>query len=44
MEHGTCFGYHPNAAKAHLVVKAEHAEKVKQQFEGTDINIATEGK
>ena len=42
--HGVGFGYHPNATKTHLVVKAEHAEKAKQQFSGTGVNITTEGK
>ncbi len=42
--HGTGFGYHPNAAKTHLIVKAEHAEKAVEVFAGTGINITTEGK
>ena len=39
-----CYGYHPNAAKTHLVVKAEHAEKARELFAGTGINSTTEGK
>ena len=39
-----CYGYHPNATKTHLVVKAEHAEKARELFAGTGINSTTEGK
>ena len=42
--HGAGCGYHPNAAKTNLVVKAEHAEKARKLFAGTGINITTEGK
>ena len=42
--HGTCYGYIPNGAKTHLVVKAEHVEKARELFAGTGINVTTEGK
>ena len=42
--HGAGYGYHPNATKTHLVVKAEHAERARELFAGTGINITTEGK
>ena len=41
-EHGARYGYHPNAAKTHLVTKEEYAEKAREIFTGTDINITTE--
>lgn len=43
-KHGTGYGYHPNAAKTHLVVKDEHAEKARELFAGTGVNITTGGK
>ena len=42
--HSTGYGYHPNGAKTHLVVKAEHVEKARELFAGTGINVTTEGK
>ena len=42
--HCTGYGYHPNGAKTHLVVKAEHVEKARELFAGTGINVTTEGK
>ena len=42
--HGEIYGYHPNASKIHLVIKPEHAEKARELFAGTGINITTEGK
>ncbi len=44
LEHGKGFGYHPNASKTHLVVKAHSLEKAKQVFAGTNVNITTQGK
>ena len=41
---GTGYGYIPNGAKTHLVVKAEHVEKARELFAGTGINVTTEGK
>ncbi len=38
------FGYHPNASKTHLVVKAQYLEKATQLFAGTNVNITTQGK
>ena len=43
-EHGARYGYHPNAAQTHLVTKEEHAEKAREIFAGTGIDITTEGK
>ena len=43
-EHGAGYGYNPNGAKTHLVVKADHFEKARELFEGTGINVTTEGK
>ena len=42
--HGAGYGYHPNASKTVLVVKAEHKEKAMESFAGTGINITSEGK
>ena len=39
--HDAGYGYHPNATKTHLVVKAEHADKV---FAGIGFNVTTEDK
>jgi len=41
---GPLFGYHPNAAKTCLVVRNEQEEAAKEIFDGTGINITTEGK
>ena len=40
--HGAGYGYHPNAAKTHLLVKAQHAEKARELFAGTGINITSD--
>ena len=40
---GPKYGYYANAKKTVLVVKAVHAEKAKQLFEGTDVQIAETG-
>ena len=37
-------GYYPNASKSWLVVKPEHLQKAEQIFEGTNIQITTDGK
>lgn len=42
--HGAGYGYHPNASKTHLVVKAEHVERARELFADTEINITAEGK
>ena len=42
--HGASYGYHPNAIKTHLVVKAEHAVKARELFEGSGVNVTTDGK
>ena len=38
------YGYHPNGAKTHLVVKAEHARELFAGTGITGINVTTEGK
>ena len=40
---GPKYGYHPNARKTVLVVKAEHETKARQLFDGTGIEIMTGG-
>ena len=44
LEHGKGFGYHPNASKTYLVVKAQFLEEAKHLFAGTNVNITTQGK
>ena len=44
LEHGKGFGYHPNASKTYLAVKAQFLEKAKQLFTGKNLNITTQGK
>ena len=44
LQHGPNMGYYPNASKSWLVVKPEHLQKAKQIFEGTNVNITTNGK
>jgi len=43
-KHGDAFGYHLNAGKTHIVVKAEYEDKARQGFAGLGVNITTEGK
>ena len=43
-ENGPSFGYFPKASKSWLVVKENKFEEAKQIFEGTGINITTEGR
>ena len=40
---GPLFGYHPNPSKTWLVVKPEHCSAAEAQFEGTGVNITTQG-
>ena len=42
--HGPVYGYFPNCSKTNLVVKAQYVEKARSVFQGTKININTEGK
>ena len=42
--HGADYGYNPNAAKTHLIVKEKFEEEAKQLFAGTGVNISTTGK
>ena len=37
------FGYHPNPSKTWLVVKPEHCSAAEAHFEGTEVNISTQG-
>jgi len=41
---GPLLGYHPNARKSWLVVKANLLEKAKEIFNGMSINITSEGR
>ena len=40
---GPHYGYFPNGAKTHLLVKNDVAELAKEVFSGTGVNISTEG-
>ncbi len=40
-QHGTGYGYHPNAIKTHLI---EYADKASVLFAGTGVNVTAEGK
>ena len=42
-EIGPSFGYHPNAAKTWLVVKAEYVQTAKDLFSPLGVNITTKG-
>ena len=42
--HGPLFGYYPNPPKTHLVVKEEHEVCAIEVFDGTGVQITTEGK
>ena len=42
--HGPLFGYYPNAPKTHLIVKEEHEARATEAFNGTGVQITTEGK
>ena len=41
---GPSFGYHANPAKTWLIVKAEHLPSATKLFQGTGVNITTNGK
>ena len=41
---GSDYGYHPNASKTWLIVKENHLEAAKAAFQGTEVQITTEGK
>ena len=41
---GPRYGYFPNGAKTHILVKPEYVEKAKRIFEGTTITISEDGK
>ena len=43
-ENGPCFGYFPKASKSWLVVKEDKFDEAKQVFEGTGINITSQGR
>ena len=40
---GPLFGYHPNPSKTWLVVKPEHRPAAEAHFEGSGVNITTQG-
>ena len=40
---GPAFGYLPNASKTWLVTKEEHLDRAKTLFQGTQVNITTNG-
>ena len=41
---GPGYGYHPKASKSQLVVKEAAAEEAKRLFNGTGIQITTDGR
>ena len=41
---GPSFGYHANPAKTWLIIKAEHLPSATKLFQGTGVNITTNGK
>lgn len=44
MLYGSKLGYNPNVAKSWLVIKSRTEVCAREVFEGTDINITTEGR
>ena len=42
-QYGPAFGYYPKPSKSWLIVKTEHLSRAREIFEGTGINITTEG-
>ena len=40
---GPLFGYHPNPRKTWLVVKPKHHQAIEECFQGTGVNITTDG-
>ena len=40
---GPLFGYYPNPSKTWLIVKPEHLQNVETQFQGTGVQITTQG-
>ena len=43
-EFGPMYGYFPNSVKTNLIVKAEHEQKARDVFQGTEVNITVDGK
>ena len=43
-QYGPMLGYYPKASKSWLVVKPEKEEEARRMFQGTGINITTEGR
>ena len=43
-ELGPLYGYFPNGAKTHILVKSQHIDKAKEIFKDTAITISEEGK
>ena len=44
VEKALAFGYYPNAIKTFLVVKSDRRERAVNVFEGTAVQITTEGR
>ena len=42
--HGPALGYYPKPSKSWLIVKKTHLERAREIFDGTGVNITTEGK
>ena len=40
---GPLFAYYPNLSKTWLIVKPEHLQNVETQFQGTGVQITTQG-
>ena len=38
------YGYFPNSVKTNLIVKAQHEQKARDVFQGTEVNITVDGK
>ena len=43
-EFGPMYGYFPNSVKTNLIVKAQHEQKARAVFQGTEVNITVDGK
>ena len=43
-EIGPLYGYFPNSAKTHILVKSQHIDKAKEIFKDTAIRVSEEGK
>ena len=43
-ELGPMYGYFPNSVKTNMIVKAQHEQKARAVFKGTEVNITVDGK